>query len=474
MDELVSKFGVERGLQIDLEWASDPASGSAASATRGRAFVSIAGVPVWHDRQRGGGLEWTWVELLEHLSNAWPFLLSENGLPFGLRPAEPSVMWAQAKDRWERYPSTRYEPEQDEFESFAEVHDLSRSFKGMVAPPLWFVREGECCWLCSDRVVALRPFDEAVAALSEVGDVIATRIDGLDERSAHDVRDWRQRNDLNLVEQVSIATGLEPDRLAIIHADDPAEAVWDVNEGPFEMNELLAAARMARQLPVSDIDSILSLVRATDLRQAEVPTALIEGAGAVLQEYSSERPYDQGYAVAGWLRQQKGVVKPSGRAEPSLLLSDWNVPVVEVEVSSLELNALGVWGPQHGPTIFLNKHGRNNQSRGGERATVAHELGHLLMDTDGLLPLVEVLGGATSPLAEQRAAAFAAELLLPRDAAGRVMTERTGPAKALRSLQLVYGVSSEVVAWQARNSGFSLPDDVESFLRSKVSNPERF
>jgi hypothetical protein len=66
----ILKFGRFDGLYIELEWLG-PDSGLAADATRGRLSLFVAGSQLWGD---GGGLEWTWVELLEFLSEEWSSL----------------------------------------------------------------------------------------------------------------------------------------------------------------------------------------------------------------------------------------------------------------------------------------------------------------------------------------------------------------------------------------------------------------
>jgi Zn-dependent peptidase ImmA (M78 family) len=108
------------------------------------------------------------------------------------------------------------------------------------------------------------------------------------------------------------------------------------------------------------------------------------------------------------------------------------------------------------------------------RATYAHELAHLLLDRTTALPLAEVIGGRAVGSTEERARAFAAQLLLPKEEAGRALASTTDPAQTVRSLQSRYGVSQEIIAWQARNSDVQLSAEVHAVLRSFVSRPWRF
>ena len=112
---------------------------------------------------------------------------------------------------------------------------------------------------------------------------------------------------------------------------------------------------------------------------------------------------------------------------------------------------------------------------GRRRATLAHEICHLLVDSASSLPLVEVLGGRTAKHVEQRARAFAAELLLPREVAGQEFSHYEGDeARVARLLRARFGVSSELLAWQAKNSEYALAPQTRRFLSSLVGNPSQF
>src|ERR1035438_10557474 len=117
---------------------------------------------------------------------------------------------------------------------------------------------------------------------------------------------------------------------------------------------------------------------------------------------------------------------------------------------------------------------RSNRSRRGLRATYAHEIAHLLLDRTTALPLAEVMGGRAVGSTEERAKAFAAQLLLPKEEAGRAFASTTDPARTVRILQSRYRVSQEIIAWQARNSDIQLSTEVHAVLRRFVSRPWRF
>jgi len=98
------------------------------------------------------------------------------------------------------------------------------------------------------------------------------------------------------------------------------------------------------------------------------------------------------------------------------------------------------------------------------------------MDRSSALPAAECWADRSLRV-EQRARAFAAELLLPRHIAGdrftNISRERES-REAVNSLVHRYGVGREIVAWQARNSDATLAAEVYEHLRTLVTNPDRY
>lgn len=88
----------------------------------------------------------------------------------------------------------------------------------------------------------------------------------------------------------------------------------------------------------------------------------------------------------------------------------------------------------------------------GRRSALAHEICHLLIDRPHALPVAEVLGGQVPRWAEQRANAFAAELLLPRVQAERLCRQAADPVAAASRLEGDYQVSRKLTLHQIINS----------------------
>lgn len=476
MDELVRSIGNDDGLRFTLWWdAGLDAAGTAAELTRGSVRLSVRGHVVWHGEELEDGFHWTWVELLEFLAHSWPHLLWEDGLPFALRPTRPAEITARAQARWDDMPVALREPEEQIFESYEETHNLARALQGAWLAPVWVVREGEDCWLCTDAIVVRRCFAEVITTLEGIGAAIAEQLDAAPDepRASMALKAWANRTVLPVREAVAIATGLPSKVLDHVEQQRPTEKAWGLRADEFEDNELVAAARMAAELPPADVRTLVEEIRSVPHTSTPALDRMEAGARELLSSTAEAQPFEQAYEIARWLRRQLAIPE-ARRAEPRELLADWGVIVRSVSLESRDVDAFACWGPRHGPAVFLNEHGRHNESVGGRRASLAHELAHLLMDRRGALPLAEVLGGRAAPLAEQRARAFAAEFLLPREEAGAVLAAASDPHRAVVGLQRRYLVSQELAAWQARNSARSLPADVEAFLRSTVSQPHRY
>jgi len=97
---------------------------------------------------------------------------------------------------------------------------------------------------------------------------------------------------------------------------------------------------------------------------------------------------------------------------------------------------------------------RDVPRQGAARVTVAHELCHLLVDRGQALGAVDILNGQMPLAVEQRARAFAAELMLPSEAAAQVWVAskpqitKHGVASVLKRLTQRFGVTTSIAAWQ--------------------------
>ena len=310
--------------------------------------------------------------------------------------------------------------------------------------------------------------------LRKVGEGIASKLDGMsDERSREAVQAWEARGDHNRLRIIEAATGYPPE---LVEEVEPAfyseeERDWST----IRSDELLAAARMVGPQPSATLRPNLEALRGVQSTDCSELDRISQNAVAFVSAMQDEPPFAQGHELAAWLRSEQGATQLNRRVNPDAILESWGVPLIEVGLGLRDIDAIGCWGPRHGPAVLLNSDARHGASRARRRATLAHEICHLLVDRASSLPLVEVFGGRTARQPEQRARAFAAELLLPREIAGQEFSDCEGnEAWVVRSLRARFGISSELLAWQARNSGYPLAPNTRRYLSNLVQNPSEF
>jgi len=459
-------FGKPGALRCILHWRDDYGSAGPVGRTWGDLQIWVDGTLIWGSPSGAGcqpqGLRWSWIDLPEFLAVAWPYLEEEETWPieFASRfeaPRHLGELRGRAKLRRHNLAQGQAQAEAALLDDFLLVHDLGESLKGAFPPGLLLLREGVRMRVATTAREWRLDFADTMGTLQSLAQCILARTGTLDDTRSTLARNrWRARDDLDRRSRLEAATGLSPNTLEQVWPRplDAADAV------PYSLK---AAARMiggtlegaAFRQVLADIESI----PAGPSPALAEPRAL---AAEVMRDHQEDVPYVQGYRLAQAVREHLGLKE--GRTDPEGLLRQWGVDVRDRDLGSEQFDAIAVWGTEHRPTVLVNSRGLRSRLPTGRRSTCAHEICHLLVDTEGALPAVEVLGGRVAPDLEQRANAFAAEFLLPLGAAGRAAEAelayvRTTDARrqaienAIQGLNEEYAVSFETAAWQIKNSG---------------------
>ena len=441
----MAPLGVARGLLFDLAWQTPRPVGSAAQGTLGSLHVSVGGRSVWEDsRNRRRGLEWTWVDLLEHLAKRWTDLVWEETDPLGLdvRPWEARA----ALTRWmarAHLSEEAADAKERALLRYEQAHNLAAALAGASVPPIWLIREGGEMLIAAgpQQRVVRRPFAEVRATLAALGEALANRLAPLsDARAQLACAAWAARRSTDATRIAAAATHLSREALEQIVGT-----------------------------PLTVIQKVLTGIRSVPPGATSALDGLADAAAA---EQPTGKPHVQGKRVASWFRTIPGVADQDGQVDPQRVLAGLGVTIAEQDLGSHRVDAVACWGAGHGPAVLLNIVGTHAQARAGRRSTLAHELGHLLLDRRRALPVAEVMGGAAPPEAEQRANAFAAELLLPAEEAGRAFAKGRDPATAVRDLTKRFGSSKQIIAWQAIRSGWQLSSSTRAYLRNLLPDEE--
>lgn len=192
MDEALIHLGRPEGLHFELAWTG-PATGSAEDSTQGRLVAHLEDVLVWGEMAGDQivGLEWTWIDLLEHPAATWPRIAWEQADPlgFGLRADRLRVFAEQHREEVELSEANEWALWQ-----YEEAHNLAAALQGAWPRPLWVQREGLSMAVVGGATETRLPFTDVLDVLEELGEAIAARIHGLEDgRSKAALRAWTQR-----------------------------------------------------------------------------------------------------------------------------------------------------------------------------------------------------------------------------------------------------------------------------------------
>ncbi|WP_321891669.1 ImmA/IrrE family metallo-endopeptidase [Paraburkholderia tropica] len=434
----------------------------------GRGIVYFGGNPYWHGEENGdvAPFEWTWVDLLEFFAKNWNELLSEEAYPFPWIPtAQRSInsIWRIADDRWSNLPSAKAQAEELELIKFINRHNIASAWKGAAVPELMCLRAGNfVCLIGQDETPIMVRHQDFVAEITSFGDAIVNAMeDSEDPYVCQVIQLWRDRSDIPFERKISIVTSL-PIETVIQIQGEAANDYW-IHDGEID-EQIAVAARMVRNhLGAQMIRNVLDSIKAVPLSETPKLDFLSRRFNETQLLSDDDKPYEQGYRIAAWLTNELGL-RAGARVDPDAVLTGLNVHIGSANFGDSGLEALAIWGGR-GPAVLLN------ESIGGSKkrsTALAHELCHLVVDRTRLLPAAEVLGGSVDIRVEQRAKAFAAEFLLPRELVVQLRYLSQSLEDFVSLLERRFHVSSQVAIYQIQNSTLHLTGDEAIWLNEKL------
>lgn len=168
-----------------------------------------------------------------------------------------------------------------------------------------------------------------------------------------------------------------------------------------------------------------ALERATALREVSAILGLESLAGQFEPSPPGVDPAQDGYHCARRVRRALGrITEPLGSL-PTLLADRFDVPVIAAPLATGALQAAAVRSSAtHAAAIVLNQSVKDGSPAGSvqawlvDRVSICHELCHILFDAPrgGIVDVILddlIREGQERPPIEQRAGAFAAEMLIP-------------------------------------------------------------
>ncbi|MBF0613358.1 MAG: ImmA/IrrE family metallo-endopeptidase [Magnetococcales bacterium] len=385
----------------------------------GRLTLLLNGQDVWSDDESDElqGSEAYWDGLLHHLAKAWPYLIMEDPYPLDFNPISPAGFLDEAMRglRSMGLSEKSFIEEEARIFAFNNRHNLAAGMPNILLPPIFVLREGKDMRVVAESMDSALPVEEVLRTLEELGNSIAQFVHHHSPRGKIILEAWSKRNQLPTREETyAMITGMSLDNIKLLVANDNPEKLLGPPL-PHAPSPMLLAARMTQhKLEVEEIRSILARMAKVRLGKLDKDfLQLRHKAYAELANIREQKYYRQGYHLAQWLREQLNYSDTQTFDSESWLKNHG----VTIEKSKRgippELDALACWNSKEA-AIIINKSGTHAGKEWGEKASLAHEMAHLLLDTDHALPSVDILGGKMPALVEKRANAFAAELLLPR------------------------------------------------------------
>lgn len=323
-------------------------------------------------------------------------------------------------------------------DDFVRTHSLRAAAAGGLVPDLYFGRDG-----ARVSVAWSDPEDDADAVFqrrrSEADIPVATFVDaarGLvawcadrlesNPKCSSDVgelRAWLAHvGDAQASAEASLAgyLGTTPDELATAVGGRPLETIlelpadWKNHGATFDPSSSGAAIVFRALRPSLSIEEVVGIL--DRLQAFPSAPAAAEQIDTLRRTAPATGALRLDYLIGTRLaRHVRGTLNnPDRQLDIEGVLKTWGVPVEEFPIKDQSTDGGCVWDAGHGPVILLNPRSKRTASKWGRRMVLAHELCHLLFDRKSAARLKVMSGPWAPPTLEQRADAFAAELLLPK------------------------------------------------------------
>lgn len=453
-------MSIPSNLGYDLRWID--AVDDEPVRTLARFAISLDQLPiwpVWGDEKTD--LDIYVDDILAFLTVHWDALQLEQVYPQGLSVDRPSKVQAAA----EAYVASGPRDERSEdllsaSIAFARSHNLARCFGGLYElPALWIMRQGKDVLVeTAGRIERVR-VDDWVRFATDLGNSIAERLEPNAETWGPLVAAWRARDTADPVRIAALATGHSIEIAGRLLAEKLIPQTGSITVAANDNDGLRIAARMMGGIPYHAIRKILTAAKALPHRPSSDLDALRDDLAAEMATLSEGAyPYEQGVHAANWMRHRYGL-EPEGRADPIGTLGQLCVELRYEDIGPSVLDALAIWGDSHGPGVIFNTASRRLTRNGrlsgrALKILAAHELCHIAVDFRRTLAAIDILDSRMPVVAEQRANAFAAELMLPARTAVELWRQselpqtRDGLSAFLDRLSDRFDVSRIVAGWQ--------------------------
>lgn len=448
-----ARFGDPEEFAIGLRWVTDDAWLARLPAGHGWSMgeleITVAGVNVTASslrNERQNCVRWYLSPMLKWFASNWAELLHEEQLPWpGRRRTGPAaIALPMAADEWADASDERGQATYERVQGWYKRHGLRSAATGGVFPDVFLRRRGddiEVSW--SGTAPEFTPrglvFESGSGCSFMPVHAVAKPI----WQALQWAKRWAQENQSeaqagfrkdmeSLVESVAALDSLQAERLAGRHAavgliDVARQAFQSVSrldlfdsevrgEIPFVEQFSPAVAMfggVSPELAPPDVERLRdSLVSANGGSDSERLAALVsDREGEPLGV-----PHLDGQRFAADLLDELELPRPGERCiNVEAICDHLGIDVVELHLDTDSIRGAAFAGDNFSPRVLVNPTHPFNGNESGRRFTLAHELCHVLFDRTRARRIAHASGDWAAPGIEQRANAFAAYLLMPRE-----------------------------------------------------------
>jgi Zn-dependent peptidase ImmA (M78 family) len=254
-----------------------------------------------------------------------------------------------------------------------------------------------------------------------------------DKANPQIIERWLDRDRLDPVEAVALVSGIpnedwaaDPELVAAVQRDFGSRTLQRMAN---DNTPIQAAARSSGALGIAGVAEVWRQIQSLPDGN---PAPLGDLRYRLRRDLRDVRtPLDQGIRAAALVRERMQF--PDNRKiDLDALSSRLGIQVERRSIADTRLDGIAIKGPRHGPAIVLNTETRR-QGAGPDdlerslRFTWAHEIGHILLDSDEWPTIVDATRQRVPRSTETRANAFATYLLLPQGSARRAWETAGNP-----------------------------------------------
>jgi len=164
-------------------------------------------------------------------------------------------------------------------------------------------------------------------------------------------------------------------------------------------------------LSAEDAGILLSALHAARSTEPEPP--ILASLTIDMPPATRETSWEQGYDLATRTLETLGVDEAAKFVDVERILNGLGVDIRDLSVDDPSLRGVAIAGEGFRPTVIVNAQARWNRSGPGRRFTLAHELGHIIVDRGRARRVTHSSTPWAPEAVERRANAFAAMFLMP-------------------------------------------------------------